>query len=252
MPLKKGPNKKFGLPHFGLAKAKSLDPNLLVRSKTDEMGAVFLAFSSVLNDVKGVMWLDAVLLDSRPDDSTPDEMRGQWHGIHGQVTKYILGIVHEFVVLIKKKRDLVLSDEMEGYVRMLPKPARKKWRTVVEVALATGGDTGGDIAGYLARVRNNLSFHYYDPKTLAKEFLDHFDKDSDDPRYSQAFISNGLTMAASRYYYADAAVESAIQAIFGSDDVNRHIRQLIEDINGSVSGMILAFIQTREREAHSG
>ena len=52
------------------------------------MGAIFLAFSSVLNDVKGVLWLDAVLLDSRPDDSTSDEMKGQWHGIQQQVTSF--------------------------------------------------------------------------------------------------------------------------------------------------------------------
>ena len=215
------------------------------------MGAIFLAFSSVLNDVKGVLWLDAVLLDSRPDDSTSDEMKGQWHGIQQQVTKYVLGIIHEFLVLLKKKRELIESDEMEGYVRMLRKPARKRWRTVVQVAMGESGTDRTELSGYLARVRNNLSFHYYDPKTLAQGFLEHFGTDSEDPRYLSAFISHGPTMAASRYYYADAAVESAIELIFGSDDVNKHIRRLIEDINGSVSGLIMAFIQAREREGHS-
>lgn len=243
--------KPFGLPHFNLAEARTLDPHLLLKSAKDEMGAIFLAFALVLNDFKGILWFDQVLLDSKPDEETVDEVSGQWHGMHEFVTKFILGLVHEFLVALQKNKDLVLSDEMEGYVRMLPKPARKKWRTLVRIAHGERSRRGDKLSSYLARVRNNLSFHYYDPKMLAKGFVAHFSTESDDPRYQKAFFSHGATMASTRYYYADAAVESAIEEIFESDRVNPEIKQLVEDISGSVSGLILTFIQMREREAHS-
>lgn len=242
---------RFGLPHFNLAKARAYDPQLLLKSASDEMGSIFLAFASVLNDLKGVLWLDQVLLDSKPDEETIDEVSGQWHGMHELVTKYILGIVHEFLVVLQKNKDLVLSDEMEGYVRMLPKAARKKWRTLVRIAHGERSRRDDELSKYLARVRHNLSFHYYDPKTLARGYIAHFSSDSDDPRYQKAFLSHGSTMASTRYYYADAAVESAIEVIFESDRVNTEIKLLVDDISGSVSGLILAFIQMRERDAHS-
>ena len=242
---------KFNLPHFRLAKAKRIDPNLLLKSSKDELGALFLALSTVLNDMKGMIWLDQLLIDNLPNKSDPIETPGQWHGMQEQVTKYLLGIVHEFLVLLKKKRQLIESDDFESLVRRLPRQGRKKWRTLVRVALSKGSVQNDSFARSLARIRNNLSFHYHDPQTLAKGYLAHFDNTTNDETQVHAFISHGRNMALSRYYYADAAVEKAIEFILDSRPGARETHKIIEDINLALSGLILAFIESRDPSFNS-
>jgi len=242
----------FGLPHFGLAKAERLDPKIFVKSEDDQLGSFMLALAVVYNDIKSLVWFDQLLLDHEPNKSTPIEKDGQWHGLQEILTKYILGVLHELFKLIKENQDQVSSEEMAEVVKSLRPNVRRKWNTLVTISIDSSKSETGRFAKSLARVRNNISFHYYDPTTLIKGYLAHFSEDSEDEKRRFAFMSYGKNMAETRFYYADAAVERALELILIEYDAEKATKHTLEDVNQALSGLILRFSEMRNVDSNSG
>jgi hypothetical protein len=90
-----------------------------------------------------------------------------------------------------------------------------------------------------------MVFHY-DPKGifagLKRQFL------TSTRSQDRAIISRGLSMGASRFFFADAAVEGYFQEIVGKGEIGQlsmKVRDVVDSLNFALLGLVDRFIQQR-------
>lgn len=91
----------------------------------------------------------------------------------------------------------------------------------------------------LEKIRNNLGYHYYQPKSLEKGFLSFFEADKE----KMCYFSKGTALSESRFYFIDAAIQKSIFD-YKIDDYIKEIELLLKSIL-IFNDLILIFIQER-------
>ena len=149
--------------------------------------------------------------------------------------------VHELFVLIKAHRELLHHPFFVKVIKQVHGQSREAWKTLVSVADdATPKDELGRL---LLLVRNKVVFHY-DPKGVYRGFKQQF-LDPGCPQ-QRAYVSRGLSMNETRFYFADAAVQGYFQETKGSmesADLSNKIIKIIESLNFAIIGIVDRFIQ---------
>src|SRR2546426_1300523 len=166
-----------------------------------------LALALIYNDYKDTMYARIVLDQSRPVGK-PERNRewGAFGGIDYHIFRLSIATLHELFELIQRNQAELNDSFLNSVVSQLSPEARRAWKTVVDAALdATPQD---DLGKALLLVRNKVAFHY-DPKCIFQGYSHHFVGPGkvDD----RAYISRGLSMAETRFYFADAAGIGYIQ-----------------------------------------
>jgi len=203
-----------------------------------------LALAVIHNDCKDTMYAFVLLQQFRPKHP-PAKTRewGAFWGLEHHIYRVMFGILHELFDLVKDNRSLLDEKFMKGVVTQLGSDARDAWQTVVDVALEA--TPNNEFGRALLLVRNKVVFHY-DPKAIYKGYCRHFlDPMKLDDR---AYISRGLSMKESRFFFADAVGLGYVRAVTGleaTDHLLGTVTEFLRPLNVALIQLIDRFIQKR-------
>ena len=166
------------------------------------------------------------------------------HGVEWSGTYSVLvSAVHELLTLIKDHHDVLNHDFLLKVVKQLHPTSRKGWKSLI--AAASGATPRDDFGRMLLRIRNQMVFHY-DLKGIFGGFKTHFLLPT--RLQDRAFISRGLSMSASRFIFADAAVEGYFGEIVGKGEIGQlsmKVHDVVDSLNFALLGLVDQFIQQR-------
>lgn len=228
------------LQDFDLAPLDGFDPAALDTSLP--IGCFILLLAAVFNDLKAAWYIVERLRYAGPIADRHLVCRGQVAGMGIQTSRLIAGILHELMQQIAKHGDVVDSSEFRTLVARLPRPQRAAWNQVQQVARQQDGTlnvTSAD-AKLLLLIRNNFAFHY-GAKAFAEGYRRFF-ADSTQAFGDRALLSDGESMEATRFYFADAAMEEGLRSLtrLSYKDLQRKLSVMSAKVN-----IALKFIVTR-------
>jgi hypothetical protein len=209
-----------------------------------ELCNVVLALALFYNDYKDILFATIALNDFKPAGSFKwTRLWGAYSGMEFHAIRLQIGLLHELFKLIRDSADVLDHPYMLRVSRQLKPAAREAWKSLVQVANdATPTD---DFGRSLLRVRHKMTFHY-DANEIFRGYRHHFL--SADKRDERPFISRGVSMSATRFYFADAAAVGYLMALegdAGSDEVFNNLYGLVRTVNMSLMTVVEAFIQLR-------
>lgn len=222
-------------------------PDLFDPAET--LDQVVLGLTLAANDLHSTMWALEVLERGRGQTERVNGYDGSRMGIALWATRMVVGVLHEALTAIEQNHGLLASHpDVLAATGELKAPGRQSWARVL--ALAVAPRTAPDRA-FLLQARNNLSFHYYQPKKLADGYAKFFlqpEGAQDDPEFRRyAYASFGTRLKHHRFYFADAAVQAAAKAmgdkILGSS--NGQLQRIVDDIGLGIVVFVRGFVQAR-------
>lgn len=237
-----------GSPVFKLAPLSRFDPFPLVRDKNDKAGALVVALAAAYNDLKSAVHIGHGLERTSVDRSKPNPDGAQTAGFYLQLTRLLAGIVREVLVLLDDNRALFEKGEIADFLPKLnPRPAAMINKLLRAATETVGTQEGVDSdVKLLVRIRGGLAFHY-STKEIAVGYLKHFSPGASEATRSNAFVSDGSTLQGTRFYFADAAMESALNALSANAESTtiERVMKLVNDVNAGLNAIVRAFIIER-------
>ncbi|MGZ5442389.1 MAG: hypothetical protein ACXW5U_09825 [Thermoanaerobaculia bacterium] len=158
--------------------------------------ALAVAYNDLRDVILGWMLLGAVF----SDEERPSPRAGQAGGLAIHLFRLITGFLHELLVLVDSSAEARAHPEFARIVKKTPADARKSWETLVRIK--KGSKSDDPLARYVYWARNQVAFHY-DPRSIRQGYELAFR----DPARNVPYVSIGRSMAATRFYFADAAVD---------------------------------------------
>ena len=76
----------------------------------------------------------------------------------------------------------------------------------------------------LVKIRDNISFHYKQPKKLVEGYRRHFFESKLHAANAHAYVSLGNTMGHTRFFFADAAVSGSLTLFQDKQFLNRIVK----------------------------
>jgi len=218
-------------------------------SGKDSFQEFILALAVVYNDLKDLIVFQNWLNKKRPANSDPSPFNGEWLGISLHISRLIFGVLHEFLELLKKSTDVLNSPEFRDLLAETRPRTRGRWKTVVAVANGETGSYNSELARSLLIIRNNFSYHYYQPRSILDGFRQRFLSDPKVPKTEFAFCSLGQTVGETRFYFADAAVQGGLEHFtekFGTPNFSSECLKLIKTVNKTLVEVICSYINSRK------
>lgn len=203
-----------------------------------------LTLALIFNDIRDLYFASLLVQDCKPSGAPQYNRKwGHYAGLNLQVTRLIMGTVHELLKVIDEQRESVNHSFFRDVEMALPADIRSDWREVVNVAC---GDSSQKLGKLLLQIRNNATFHY-SPKAIEKGFKKHFLTSKDGVQ--RAYLSRGErdTMQGWRFYFSDAAVEGLVSDIAGSasDALETEFHKLLDIVSLPLGRIVTSFIQKR-------
>jgi len=204
-----------------------------------------LALALVFNDFKDLFASQEMMQGIAPGDGPPTAARGMFGGLHVHWVRLLAGVIHELTELIAKNKTVIDSAAFRKILKRLPRTAREMWASVVASATSSGprGDRFGRLVYY---TRMKVGFHY-DTKEIARGYRNRFLPASSDPPY----ISRGKNMAATRFYFADAAAEMYMMEKAGASTGKEFFTagwKLLPEIGHALREIVTTFIALRNSQ----
>lgn len=172
-----------------------------------------LALALVFNDLKGLALIGQWLLPSRPTERDISPHSGEWRGLDLQIHRLVVALIRELLGLLDEFEDEARGAEVRRLLQRASARVRSDWSDLLRIATGKGDATSGKFAKVLVQVRNNVAFHYAQPKSLLTGYRAHFFKAPRNPANAHAYCSLGQNMERTRFYFADAAVEGALASM---------------------------------------
>lgn len=203
-----------------------------------------LALALIYNDCKNITYAATLLKECRPPGPEKTGVWGTYAGTDRHLFRLMVSAVHELFNLIRDHEN-VLSHEffVSRVVQSLSPASRKSWVSLT--GAATGATPKDEFGRMLLRIRNKIAFHY-EPKEIFRGFKRTFLGPT--RLQEQAYISRGQSMAASRFYFADAAVDGYFLEMVGEGEIKQlsaKIHDVTESLNRALLGLVDRFIQQR-------
>jgi hypothetical protein len=241
-----------------LAKLQYFTPNVFIlnNKKEQEVCNFILMLSLIYNDFKDLLWAYFYMEKCKlPTISHPTSYSGQYGGINWHITRLFHSLIFEFTKLIKENSTVLDHPLFIKTIQQIHKENKNNWNWLVSFAKGENIDENDKKLHEISRlIRNTIAFHYYQPKFLYSGYECFFLK-KDNPTNQNAFISNGVSLETTRFYFADAAVEGCFQRIISKEDVkilNRTLKDITEKIGKTLHNIIISFIQLRLIELKDG
>jgi hypothetical protein len=178
------------------------------------------------------------------------DWRGQLSGMVGQTARILAGILRELMDAIREHYDLVDSAEFARLLGRLPVASRTAWHRVRMTAL--GGVAPGSDADLLllVKIRGALAFHYSE-KALVKGYERFFVTERAEENHDRAVVSDGDRMEATRFYFADAAIEAGLHELteLNADQLQRRLTVLAQHTNNALKHIVIAYLSTKAKLA---
>lgn len=189
---------------FDLGALETFDPRVFEGgSDTD---AFVLSLALAFNDLKDLAWMFQQVSYCEPaDKSVPNPQLGQWKGMSIYVTRHLIAHAHEVVNALKEadRRGVLETPEWCEALGLCPPAVIESWAKLVGTARGEPGDD--PFLKFLVMVRNNVAFHYDQPKALMSAYLRAFPNPPTSAFNTHAFVSLGDRAEGCRFYFADAA-----------------------------------------------
>lgn len=201
-----------------------------------------LSLALVFNDFKDLVFAQQLMQTIRPGDGPPSRDRGLHGGLHVHLIRLLAGILNELAKLIEKRKAVVTGPVFAAILKKIPSSARDMWKHVAHASVATGpsGDKFGRLI-YFAR--HKVTFHY-DTKEIARGYRLRFLQSDLGPPY----ISRGANMAATRFYFADAAAESYMMQVADAVTGKEFFQagwKLLPEVGHALREIVTAFVKLR-------
>jgi hypothetical protein len=185
----------------------------------------------------------------KPRDDEVSAQAGEWRGLEIQLQRYTIALVHELLTLIHTFQAEATGPEITGWMKDAHPEIRRRWQRLIRIA--GGSDSRGDpsFSKVLIQIRNNISSHYYQPKALIAGFRRHFFEAPKSRTNVVAYASVGRNMEQSRFYFADAALQSAMKKLsgtMGEKEFARRVRRTATDINETLAHLLMSYIKPAE------
>ncbi len=238
-------------PDFDLAEFTPYDPAILRRDGDDPAGAFVLSLALAYNDLKSLQWMVQQLASGRPDDPTAvNPYNGQFHGMQIYISRMTVGLVQEVLKAVETAatngvlenqdfKDACLAAEKE-----FPS-VRSKWDGLVKLSKGEHAELEG-LSKFLIKVRNNVAYHYYQPKQLLKGYRRVFFEDEKAKHNESALASLGDNLETTRFYMADAAAGATLTDLVpdGRDQLEQ-TKKLVDILNLLFRTIIQCFFEIR-------
>jgi len=227
-----------------LAPLQTFEPGAFIGNDEvpQDLCSLVLALALFYNDLKNAIYGYLLLEKFRPE-GTPQKRPdwGAYFGIRLHLTRYHLGLLHELRDLVKENEAILENQFFKSCVTQMSKLARKAWVEVVDSAL--GKSTSSSFEKLLARIRHKVTSHY-DPEELFSGYLKHFFEGR--TVKERAYISIGQDMSATRFYFADAAVQDfLILRVEKIEEFFYQARSTTNAVNTALMDLVHRFIQKR-------
>jgi hypothetical protein len=207
--------KEHLLPDTELAPLTSFCPAVLLARRDEakdvrKVKRLTLALALIYNDLKALNWVltqhsyGPIPSGTRP----PDAYAGQWTGMGDYFVRLISAHLHELTNVLDKGDTVIRSIPFQaGLARVKNGKARRAWDLLLETSSGRGADPASLFFRY---ARNKAAFHYGHRwperhRSLAKgwaRWCTTYEMD--------AFVSLGESWERSRFFFADAAVQSLV------------------------------------------
>lgn len=237
------------LRNWNLGNMRSVPPEKLFgKEEARDIDALMLMLSLAFNDLKIVAWILDLAMDAQKhyeDDLSPE--LGQVGGMAVFAQRQMVGILHETLDLIRKNRPILESREFKSIKDKMPVGPRGSWDQIASVAQWKPGlsrkGIPTDLRGWLHKVRNHAVFHYGQPKLLTDGYRRFFFECEAGPHNAAAYFSEGPNMEATRFFYADAAAQGALQ--FFNENAGLDILKNGQAFNSALKHLITAYLEDR-------
>lgn len=232
---------------------KKLNPNkIITRDKNDDLDNFFLVLGSVYNDFHSLMLLTDLFQKAYPEPEgdaviKPTAFRGEWGGMQIYLSKFMIGIVSEFLIFLRKNASVVSSVKFNLLVKKLPRETQVEWNNILSIL---GDNPSDDFLSKLAQIRNNVVFHYDQSLTeMRKGFIKKFYDMPKDNSNLDAFYSLGDKMSLTRFFYCDGATEEYIKDLLKVDSDKNYFQimtNLLTKINSTVIPLMKFYLDKKK------
>lgn len=216
---------------------KSLPKDLVTENSgsSEEEGnrEFLLTLALAFNDLKGLLQIHDSMMSVYGTASSLSPISahlGEQQGIRMQIFKLLLATLHEVLVFIRESKDTYES----GYIQRLLQETSKKTQLVWEIINKVAHEEPIDderfveleeLPNFLVNARNNVGFHYQTRRRFLEGYRRFFFKgisgtNPEGRKWAYRSAEKG-SFDASRYYYADAALQGYYIDLFGGEELEK-------------------------------
>lgn len=197
---------------------KWIDPNHLIsRDKYNRVESFFLGLGVVFNDLKGLILFERMLIETyeKPQSGETTYHAGEYGGVIVYIQKLIASTISEFFMFLKKNNEVFNTSEFREVINRISKSDRDYWCKLVAAAHGRY-PTIDNLLKTIVQIRSNVTFHYdHSGKILRNAYVSRFFGNTKDDKNKYAYYSVGNSIAETRFYFSDAAVEEALHIAAG-------------------------------------
>lgn len=218
---------------------------------TQEVCNFVLVLAIVFNDLKDLNWaLHHLDLGKPSENEIVTPYRGEHGGFRIHLIKLILSTLHELIALLKTKGSILEHDLMVKLIKKISKKDREHWQRLL--ALADDKTLTSDMDNRLKRIllmtRHNVAFHYQNLKCFGKSYKDRFINPNLSIKYPDPYFSEGSNLLETRFYFADASVETFIEGLEQVGNkmaMAEEISNFAQETGRTLCGLVIRFIYLR-------
>ena len=195
-----------------------IDPDFLVtEAQYNKVESFFLGLGVVFNDLKSIVAFEKILNENyeKPEEGDVTSHAGNYGGLTVYTQKLIAGTLIEFFIFLKKNTSIFNTNEFREVFTRISAADRQLWKSMIAAAHGNYSNAS-DLLKTIVQVRNNIAFHYdHSGKILRNAYISRFFGKTTNERTERAYFSIGETIATTRFYFSDAAIEESIYIAAG-------------------------------------
>lgn len=228
---------------------------LIKKDKNDEVANFFLVLAVVFNDLKGIDIFERLIISKyrKPPFTEKTVHSGEFSGIFTQTRKIFISNLREFFDFLKENKDVLSSFEFKDILNKTSKDTQNRWKNIVDIALNNESQNIKDFTEYLVEVRNNVAYHYYQPKGLRKAFINFFYNKDKIEQNDLAYYSLGEDIRTTRFFFADASVQEYLRSANqeNSKEFNykyqNEIGTILNDVSITIFKILKVYLKNRPK-----
>lgn len=187
---------------------------------------LILSFTHFFNNLRDVSLISQLIISNLQNTKKTNSPEfGQFGGMKIFADNLFFAFIFEFIQILKYRdtKKIIESDEFKKIISTINKNSQVSCKELLKIVY----HSNDRIYGTLLKLRNNLSFHYYQPKKL----FEGYDLAAQNAE-NKMYVSLGSKMSQTRYYFYDLANQIAIYQIinengFSISDWKREIENLV-------------------------
>lgn len=228
---------------------------LIKKDKNDKIANFFLVLAVVFNDLKGIDTFERLIINKyrKPPITEKTVHSGEFSGILTQTRKIFISNLREFFDFLKENDEVLLSSEFKDILSKTNKDIQNRWKNIVDIALDNESQKIKDFTEYLIEVRNNVAYHYYQPKGLRRAFVNFFYNKDKIAQNDLAYYSLGENMETTRFFFADASVQEYLRSANQENNnefnykYQNEIGTILSDVSITILKILKVYLKNRPK-----